>query len=343
MAPKSRPDRPLCACDKPVRLCYFVKKDHPRHRDRYWGCPERSCEHFEWVDPCPKGTTGSQNVQSNFFTSKQQNRSINARSLNRTYNAVPKYNQNAKKNRYDNESAHFKNNDQEVQTNTQDTQDMLSYSDSSTSSHVVPNTSSQNATFNSLFTSKSISLEKLHKTLPSDDDLGKNYNYPIKVTFGLDDDKHFIVRGYHHVLKEYWRTRRGAYFDGTRRGWVIPMIEYENSVNELKGYKKIPTKIAEISRYVEKAVEFKAAKPCVEECEVKERIGSLWDALLPHQKEGVTEAISRNGRVLLGDDMGLGKTIQSLAIAEYYKDDGKVLIICPASVSGNWEGEIKKW
>ncbi|CAI2165472.1 9268_t:CDS:1 [Funneliformis geosporum] len=336
MAPKSQPDRPFCACSKPVRLCYFVKKDHPRHRDRYWGCPERSCEHFEWVDPCPKRTTSSQDVQSSFFTYKQKS---GEQSLKSTFNTVQKNGTNAKS-ISDIGNKYSLNNDQEVRTSTQGTQNEPSSLSASLSSNVVPK---ENAVFNALFTSTSISLEKLYNTLPSDEKFGKKYNYPIKVTFSLDDDEHFIVRGYHHVLKEYWRTRKGASYDSTRRGWIIPMTEYENSVKELKGYEKLPTTIAEISGYVEKAIEFRAAKPRVDECEVKERIGSLWEALLPHQKEGVIEAISRNGRVLLGDDMGLGKTIQALAIAEYYKDDGKVLVICPASVAGNWQVEIKKW
>ncbi|CAB5357652.1 unnamed protein product [Rhizophagus irregularis] len=265
MAPKSRPDHPFCACGNPVRLCYFVKKNHPRHRDRYWGCPRRSCEHFEWVDPYPGRSTGSQKTQSN------------------------------------------------------------------SNSHA---TSARTG---------SIGIEELFNASPSDAELEKKYNYPIKVTFSVDNDEHFIVRGYHHILTEYWKSRRGAIYDATRKGWVIPMTEYENSFRELTKYKKIPMEIIGVSGYVEKAIKFKAAKPHIEECQIKEKIGSLWEALLSHQKEGVKEVIARNGRVLLGDDMGLGKTIQALAIAEYYKDDGKVLVICPASVSGNWESEIKKW
>ncbi len=37
---------------------------------------------------------------------------------------------------------------------------------------------------------------------------------------------------------------------------------------------------------------------------------SLWDALMPFQRDGVLYALQRNGRVLLADDMGLGKTVQ---------------------------------
>jgi hypothetical protein len=42
--------------------------------------------------------------------------------------------------------------------------------------------------------------------------------------------------------------------------------------------------------------------------------------------------IAKNGRALLADDMGLGKTIQALAVADYYKNDWPLLIVCPSSV-----------
>lgn len=39
---------------------------------------------------------------------------------------------------------------------------------------------------------------------------------------------------------------------------------------------------------------------------------SLLDSLLPFQREGVSFALKRKGRVLIADDMGLGKTLQGL-------------------------------
>ncbi|MEG0093613.1 MAG: DEAD/DEAH box helicase [Erysipelotrichaceae bacterium] len=47
----------------------------------------------------------------------------------------------------------------------------------------------------------------------------------------------------------------------------------------------------------------------------------------------------------LADDMGLGKTVQMIALLEYIRSlkKGKVLLILPASLLGNWEKEIARF
>ncbi len=52
------------------------------------------------------------------------------------------------------------------------------------------------------------------------------------------------------------------------------------------------------------------------------------------------------GRSILGDDMGLGKTVQTLAAVELLAQERgvqKVLVVAPASVKYQWEGEIRKF
>ncbi len=52
------------------------------------------------------------------------------------------------------------------------------------------------------------------------------------------------------------------------------------------------------------------------------------------------------GRSILGDDMGLGKTVMTLAAVELLaRERGvqKVLVVAPASVKFQWEGEIRKF
>jgi SNF2 family DNA or RNA helicase len=61
--------------------------------------------------------------------------------------------------------------------------------------------------------------------------------------------------------------------------------------------------------------------------------------LYEFQRTGV-EFLRRARRALLGDDMGLGKTAQAIAACEGL---GRVLVICPNTLKGNWKIELEKW
>ncbi|XP_004423928.1 PREDICTED: DNA annealing helicase and endonuclease ZRANB3 isoform X1 [Ceratotherium simum simum] len=65
--------------------------------------------------------------------------------------------------------------------------------------------------------------------------------------------------------------------------------------------------------------------------------------LLPFQKDGVTFALSRDGRCMVADEMGLGKTIQAIAIAYFYKEEWPLLIVVPSSLRYPWTEELEKW
>jgi SNF2 family DNA or RNA helicase len=67
--------------------------------------------------------------------------------------------------------------------------------------------------------------------------------------------------------------------------------------------------------------------------------------LYPYQMSGAL-FLAYRGRSILGDDMGLGKTVQTLAAVELLaKERGveRVLVVSPASVKYQWEGEIRKF
>jgi superfamily II DNA or RNA helicase len=67
--------------------------------------------------------------------------------------------------------------------------------------------------------------------------------------------------------------------------------------------------------------------------------------LLPYQREGMLH-LAFGERALLADDMGLGKTIQAIAAAELLrrlKGVERVLVVCPASLKGEWQEQIARF
>jgi SNF2 family DNA or RNA helicase len=73
--------------------------------------------------------------------------------------------------------------------------------------------------------------------------------------------------------------------------------------------------------------------------EALNRAQQLAAGLFSHQVEGVAFLLGRR-RAILADDMGLGKTRQSIVALREAAPNGPWLVVCPASVKGNWAREI---
>lgn len=69
----------------------------------------------------------------------------------------------------------------------------------------------------------------------------------------------------------------------------------------------------------------------------------IFGRLYQFQKDGVSFGVRQNGRVLIGDEMGVGKTIQALCLAQVYRNEWPVVVICPSSLKLNWKDEALKW
>lgn len=69
-----------------------------------------------------------------------------------------------------------------------------------------------------------------------------------------------------------------------------------------------------------------------------DRLSNFQRILLDHQKEGVKFLLSRK-KCVLADEQGLGKTTE-LAVAAIEGNFDSILIICPASLKGNWKREL---
>ena len=91
-----------------------------------------------------------------------------------------------------------------------------------------------------------------------------------------------------------------------------------------------------------------------------EVIPELACRLRPHQREGVQFLFEctmglrgfEGQGCILADDMGLGKTLMSITALWTLLNQGfvkgepavkKVMVVCPTSLVGNWDNEIRKW
>ncbi|MGI8967839.1 MAG: DEAD/DEAH box helicase [Chloroflexota bacterium] len=77
---------------------------------------------------------------------------------------------------------------------------------------------------------------------------------------------------------------------------------------------------------------------------------SFHGELRPYQRRGVSWMhflVERGLAPCLADDMGLGKTIELTSMLLYMKEQktltGPILLICPMSVVGNWEHELRRF
>ncbi len=74
-------------------------------------------------------------------------------------------------------------------------------------------------------------------------------------------------------------------------------------------------------------------------------IDVLRHKLLPYQRDGAVH-LAFGERALLADEMGLGKTARAIAACELLRrlrNIGRVLVVCPASLKGEWRDQIERF
>ncbi|CAE8659517.1 unnamed protein product [Polarella glacialis] len=140
-----------------------------------------------------------------------------------------------------------------------------------------------------------------------------------------------------YVPPEIWHALGalpGATLTVNRRAWAFPLRSYAAvlaSLHQMGNVEPIPSWVKQLTEKGKRQ-----AGDMVQEARLPPN-------LLPYQLEGVRFGMSRLGRCLFGDEMGLGKTLQALALADQYREDWPVLVVCPSSLRWVWKEQALQW
>jgi len=121
--------------------------------------------------------------------------------------------------------------------------------------------------------------------------------------------------------------------------WELPICR--NNIRYLSKYESFIT-----NPEIKKIYDF-----YVEDARIKRIIDSIEDIPInfskykinpyKYQKEGIYFC-TISSRAIIADEPGLGKTMQAIIAADILYKDGKIIIICPRTLVGNWANEINK-
>ncbi|ODN00238.1 SWI/SNF-related matrix-associated actin-dependent regulator of chromatin subfamily A-like protein 1 [Orchesella cincta] len=162
-------------------------------------------------------------------------------------------------------------------------------------------------------------------------------------------ERFMVEIGYYRQLLDIFRSIDGHQYGSLlahsqTRKWTFPLSEHTKLINAVAPLRPavsigpLPNFVQRVFQNVQPGVPRKIPTTDLDGVDK-----TLLAALMPFQLEGVMFGVSRKGRCLIGDDMGLGKSIQALGIANYYRTDWPLLIVCPSSVRYAWRDYIWKW
>ena len=142
------------------------------------------------------------------------------------------------------------------------------------------------------------------------------------------------------------RARRHLRARAEGRAQVRPMAALQSALTgsiDLDGEPVTVHPGASLRRLRERIVDAAVVAPLPEP-------DALAATLRGYQRQGFTWLAELTGLGLgacLADDMGLGKTVTLIALHLHRRDrglaDGPTLVVCPASLLGNWEAEIRRF
>lgn len=257
-----------------------------------------------------------------------------------------------------------------VQTSAKGTKLLLTYAQSSaTGNHPKATSGESSASYNQKITSffnhvthspvksdSSVSKEnqKLEKAFLTETEIKKEAYSPLDIkknsvsetvtgqTSLISKDRFIVEMPYNQKAIEVFKTIDGKRYDPKTRLWNFPIKEYKKFMEAMKALQPhvvigpLPKVI--LDTFVPKNG---SLYPDLDTIDISRIESTLRRNLYCFQEEGIKFGISRGGRCLIADDMGLGKTIQALGIADYYRSEWPLLIVCPSSMRYQWEEEIR--
>lgn len=131
---------------------------------------------------------------------------------------------------------------------------------------------------------------------------------------------------------------------------VDNVSKFARVLEELEGLEEDLLIYPDAEEFINKELQQNRLRTICAEIRSNPEIHPLRNSLLnaelrPYQLDGIAFAVNA-GRCILADDMGLGKTIQGIGIAELFAREAeikRVLVICPASLKGQWREEVRRF
>ncbi|UYV61263.1 SMARCAL1 [Cordylochernes scorpioides] len=174
---------------------------------------------------------------------------------------------------------------------------------------------------------------------PKQEYLVHSHAPPMSAVCLLHGKQRFYVEmKYHQESINVFKTLPSKHYDTVEKRWDFSFEDHDRLCEAMKqvpkvNFKPLPPFLLNVfSKY-----------PDMRDVSLEGLDTYLEESLMPFQKKGVEFGIQREGRILIADDMGLGKTIQAIGIAQYYKEEWPVVVVCPASMRYDWREAFLKW
>ncbi len=169
-------------------------------------------------------------------------------------------------------------------------------------------------------------------------DLPKTSSDKVEVLL-VDNKTAAIVMPYDKaMLAKFKYEIDGRKWNNDDKHWEFPLVHLPKVFtifSNIKCDKKVLDKVEELKSRRHDLDEIRSLEDT--EFDIK----GMKLTLYPYQKVGVKFVDRAGGRCLIADAPGLGKTVQAIGYAQLH--NLKTLIVCPLSVTINWQREIKKF